>query len=281
MVAATPPVAELPLDWTPSNETRLLGENEIHLWFLDATGLKSALGDDGILGFLNPREVDRSQRILAEDKRELYIAGRAGLRILLGQYAATAPLDIEFAYGERGKPSMPDQGPGAGIEFNYSVSSGYAIYAFARNITLGIDLEIFPRDIEVGLFARRILGPVELRTWKRFNEAQANAAMLACWTRKEAYGKPLGVGIRYNMYQAELFTETRSPRWSAPVTGLFEEAGGHYSSEVQGTQLSLPVAGAATLMYDCNKDYNPASGSDSAPPRLIPFTYSTQRKDKP
>ena len=279
MVGANPPVAELPLDWKLADNTHPLGENEIHLWFLDATGLNSAWGDDGILDFLNPREVGRAQAIQAKDKRELYIAGRAGLRILLGQYASTAPLDLDFVYGERGKPSMPDRGPGAGIEFNYSVSSGCAIYAFARGIALGIDLEIFPRDIETELFAKRILSPGERHVWAQFGGAQKNAAMLACWTRKEAYGKLLGVGIRYNMNQAELFVETRSPHWCAQVTGLFGGSTADHSNEVRGAQLSLPVAGAATLMYDRNKDYNPASGSHSGPPRLMPFTYAIQRKD--
>ena len=77
--------------------------------------------------------------------------------------------------------------------------------------------------------------------------------MLACWTRKEAYGKVLGVGIRYAMNRVNLFTGLHQDRWRTKVSGLFaNETSGETSGEIRelfGVQLGLPVAGVASLMY--------------------------------
>ena len=72
--------------------------------------------------------------------------------------------------------------------------------------------------------------------------------MLACWTRKEAYGKVLGVGIRYTMNQAPLFLELHRDQWTACVAGLFGNEQ-HEIQQVSGIQLELPFPAVASLMY--------------------------------
>ena len=271
MVAQESPVAQLQLDWLKTPYPESLADQQIHLWLLRSAELEPEYRD-----CLNAREVERSERIIDLPKRDLYVAGRAGLRILLGHYAGIDPADVRMRYGVRGKPSFIG-GEGQDIEFNYTVSNGYALFAFSRSMPLGVDLEIFPRNIEAELFARRILSTVEKETWNKVAASQQTHAMLACWTRKEAYGKLLGVGIRYNMNEADLFVETENPHWISPVTGLFEDDPEQPLEIAHGVQLKLPVPGAAALMYGRNNDYNPMGGAEyPATPSIRAFEYGTQ-----
>ena len=96
--------------------------------------------------------------------------------------------------------------------------------------------------------------------------------MLACWTRKEAYGKLLGAGIRYHLNQAELCVDLGAPLWSAAVTGLFKPSAADCPAAACGAQLRLPVAGAAALM--CGGGWQPPVGSASATPRIRAFAPS-------
>ena len=106
--------------------------------------------------------------------------------------------------------------------------------------------------------------------------------MLACWTRKEAYGKLLGVGIRYAMNDVDLFVALHTDSWVSRVSGLFGEVDAELR-HVAGVQVGLPVSGAASVMCFCdaeeqniganNRDRRSGSGG-VFDPELLGFIYS-------
>ena len=102
--------------------------------------------------------------------------------------------------------------------------------------------------------------------------------MLACWTRKEAYGKLLGVGIRYNMHQVTLFTDLQCDSWCTGVSGLFDDEEPADAGEVCGVQLQLPVPGAAALMY-CRpgSTVNGRGARSKIAPELLAFQLQPAR----
>jgi len=233
------------VDWTPD-----LHPGEIHLWLLNKNILETLLYHPAFKAVLNDTEIYRASHIVDREKRELYIAGRIGLRLLLQKYIGQVAGEIEFLYGLRGKPSLGVNSDGCELHFNYAVSSGHAFYGFSYDCELGVDLEIYPRNINVKSFVRRILSSEEQKAWASISKSDKNNAMLCCWTRKEAYGKLLGVGIRYNMQQSELFFDLENDHWSSKVSGLFVEDHSRIASRVYGVQVGLPASGAASIMYD-------------------------------
>lgn len=269
-------VAEYPCLWNDLSARHYakpnLENNQIHLWMLSLDGLMvretSSENSSSAIRFVSPfaphlsepltvADHVRAQRIIDNARRKHYLGGRAGLRILLSAYTHIAHADLEFGYGSRGKPSLLNPLADGKLAFNYTLSGGYALYAFARNREVGVDLEVFPRTIATRRLAKRILTQGEQTAWNAIDKPQQNHAMLACWTRKEAYGKVLGVGIRYTMNQVNLFTDLQCARWRTEVSGLFDQQAARSTlssklpskPQLHGVQLELPIAGVASLMY--------------------------------
>ncbi len=242
-------VAERNLNWQIASMDRQLRENEIHLWLLD---LNKVFGSDlyNPQDLLGDGEISRSMGIISKHHRQLYLGGRIGLRALMSGYTGIDNQDLAFGYGQRGKPKLMNAVEQGELTFNYTLSMGHALYGIAWNRALGVDLEIFPRKISYEAMAKRILSAEEISSWDTVPESGRNDAMLAAWTRKEAYGKVLGVGIRYNMNHANLFVDLNHHSWQSDVTGLFDRDPQSELENVCGVQLQLPVPGAATLMYD-------------------------------
>jgi 4'-phosphopantetheinyl transferase len=253
MVDYLPAVAERQLEWQVSSriepEYKQLEKNQIHLWLVDLARLLDESDNANCLALLTKPEIQRSDRIVSQAHRRLYLGGRIGLRMLLTGYSGFENSALAFTYGDRGKPNLKNKLPGGTLNFNYTLSRGIALYAFSLNRELGVDVEMFPRKINMVNLAKRTLSDSERSCWNNIPEARKNDAMLACWTRKEAYGKTLGVGIRYAMNQVTLFSELHKDCWRTAISGLFDSEAAGDVRQVCGIQLGLPIPGAASLMY--------------------------------
>ena len=250
-----------------------LAPGQIHLWVVGLEPIQPATR----MALLTAPELARAERYIDRAQRARYLGGRIGLRRLLRAYSGIANDDLRFGYGTRGKPSLRNQLPGGELCFNYTLSGNRALYAVAWNRQVGIDLETWPRKINAALLAKRKLAAVERRAWHTVPAQWRDRAMLACWTRKEAYGKALGVGIRYRINQAPVFVEIDSPTWQCRVSGLFgaqpEQRPGNPELRpepgpeprpdpriLHGIQLALPFPGVAALVYDGDALASPADG---------------------
>ncbi len=254
-----------------------LAPGRIHLWAMDLARVRDAAG----MALLGAAELARGERLRDRARRAMYLGGRVGLRLLLRAYTGIANAELRFGYGERGKPALLNPLPGGELGFNYTLSGNRALYALAWNRRVGIDLETLPRKINAARLARRKLAAVEQRSWRAVPVHRREVAMLACWTRKEAYGKALGVGIRYAINQAPVFVGIESPVWQCAVRGLFdapdtpdgaEGAGGangadgagagavHEGRILHGLQIAPPFPGIAALVHDGGALVAPAEG---------------------
>lgn len=242
-----------------------LAVGQVHLWAVDLSRLQG----EQYTALLTAPELGRAERYLDRKQGAMYRGGRIGLRILLHAYAGIANSDLRFANSARGKPSLHNALPGGELSFNYTLSANRALYALAWNRQVGIDLETWPRKINAPLMARRKLAAVEQQTWNNIPLPCRDQAMLACWTRKEAYGKALGVGIRYAINQVPVFVAVDSPLWRCRVAGLFESpSGGKDTRVMHGIQLSPPFPGVAALVYDGKVLDSPAAGKSLQGRRL-------------
>jgi len=156
---------------------------------------------------LTPEESARAARFRFERHRRSFILRRAALRILLGRYLHISPESVSFAYSAKGKPSLSNvlkasisrpglrlKRPGQ-IRFNTSHSGDIALFAFALQSEIGVDVERLRPIDDMGELARQYFCPEETQELMALPPSQRQAAFFRCWTRKEAYLKATGEGL--------------------------------------------------------------------------------------
>jgi 4'-phosphopantetheinyl transferase len=168
-----------------------LRADEVHLWQapldLDPTEI-------AMLGrCLSPGENARAGRLCFERDRARSTASRAWLRHLLGSYLGEPPAELEFVNDARGKPRLV-AAVASGLHFNLSHSEGTAVYAVTRDREVGVDIERVQQDFPVAEMARRFFSASEQDAVAALPADLRVRGCFACWTRKEAYLKGIGLG---------------------------------------------------------------------------------------
>ena len=171
-----------------------LAENVIHVWRASLDLEKQTL--DRCTSVLSQDEKHRASRFIFPRDRDHFVAARGILRELLGKYAGCSPALLEFRYGQHGKPALREENGKSPAHFNLSHSGGLAVYAFARDRELGIDLEPIRSEFAGESIAERHFSPRELEDWNRLAPGLRAKAFFLCWTRKEAYVKARGEGLQ-------------------------------------------------------------------------------------
>lgn len=197
-----------PVAWQTVDRVPPLPRGEVHLWWQD---LRSAELDlPALHGLLSERERRRVERFKVAGVRREFTAARATLKLLLAAYLQRAPGELAFRYGPLGKPSVPAVAGGAELCFNYTDSEGYALYAFSWGRELGVDLERLSRQVRCRRIIERRFAPAESDALLAMPDEEQRRSFLACWTRKEGYGKALGLGIRFPFDRLELCVDCSS-----------------------------------------------------------------------
>lgn len=192
--------------WLSLTVTPGLKRDEVHVWLARLGEEKAA----PLEPFLSPDEQARVKRFRFERDKKQFIVGRGLLRVILGKYLKAKPEQICFEYNKFGKPSIASDSH-ADIKFNLSHSDGLALYAFARNREIGVDLERIKSSlIEDGMLAQ-FLTSQEKACFKRLAENEKNRFFFECWTRKEAYLKARGNGLSLPANQIEISAVSKSP----------------------------------------------------------------------
>ncbi len=197
------------IEWRAVRPWPRLEAGEIHLW---RAGLDvDEKSRQRFAASLSARERERATRLRMARHRHRYIAGRGTARELLSHYLDRPPSTIRFELGPYGKPAVPNRVAGKQLCFNYTDSQDMALYAFAYDCELGVDLEGLARKIEYERIALRKFSDRESKALLEFSDSQGKQAFLACWTRKEAYGKAKGFGICYPLDSVDLCTDCTTP----------------------------------------------------------------------
>jgi 4'-phosphopantetheinyl transferase len=183
-----------PCIWSFPPSKLELAEDEVHVWRASLNLEKEAL--DRCASTLSQDEKFRAARFLFPRDRDHFVAARGVLRELLGKYAVRSPAQLEFRYGRHGKPALRAESDESPVRFNLSHSGGLAVYAFARNRELGIDLEPVRPEFAGENIAERHFSPQELEEWNRLAPGLRAEAFFLGWTRKEAYIKARGEGLQ-------------------------------------------------------------------------------------
>ena len=207
------------------SDSPTLSSDEIHIWAtpLVKTGARNKLVETNAayLPWLTDREMVKFDRMPA-DKKADYLQARIFLRKLLAAYTDTRAGDIELGIGRLGKPQLVcTQG---GLEFNYSDTrysdtGGMAIYVIGDSGELGIDIEHLARKSEYQRILQRKFSAAEITEISSHSKQSTTQRFLAGWTRKESYGKAIGVGVNFNMNEVELACDLGTARLEFEASG--------------------------------------------------------------
>jgi 4'-phosphopantetheinyl transferase len=170
-----------------------LQEREVHVWSARLDLAPAAIERLGRL--LNPEESARASRFHFDRDRNAFTVARGVLRTLLGRYLRERPERIRFVYGTHGKPALAAEQPPDGVRFNLSHSDAVAIFAFARSVEVGIDVERIREQPDLDDLANRFFSKEEASALRRLPPSVREAAFFFCWTAKEAYIKGIGEGL--------------------------------------------------------------------------------------
>ena len=196
-------------EWQHSINLPTLDKDRVHLWRARLDLNDSEV--DRLASVLSSDEVARANRFRFARHRRRFIVARGILRQLLGNYLNIEPKDLQFDYGDRGKPLLKSN-QSESLQFNLSHSHEYALYGFTYHHLIGVDLE-FLRESDCMKIARRFFSDEEYELLIRANEDARAKLFFQLWTAKEAYLKAIGTGLADSLADVNLaIDEVLSPR---------------------------------------------------------------------
>jgi 4'-phosphopantetheinyl transferase len=175
--------------WQQPSTVPTLPADTVHIWRLCPA---DRLAKEDYLACLIPDERKRAERLLFPADQEQSISSRGTLRMLLRHYTrAEDPRDLQIAYGQQGKPYLA----GSDLHFNLSHTRNLALFAFAREMDLGVDVENLHASDDLDAVADQNFGPAEREVLHALPPGERVPAFYRCWTRKEALLKAEGSGL--------------------------------------------------------------------------------------
>jgi 4'-phosphopantetheinyl transferase len=172
-----------------------LTEDEVHVWKLDLR--LPAKGLARLKSLLSRDELGRMEELSHPLHRSRSIAARGRLRELMASYTDQAPAEIEFEYGNYGKPYLKSAGPSSGVSFNLSHSKDVVLLAITRRREVGVDIEYIKPGRNYLAVAQFYFSERERSQLAALPERARQEAFFHGWARKEAFIKALGLGLAF------------------------------------------------------------------------------------
>ena len=215
--------------------TPLPASGETHIWAFSLDVEPSLL--ESLRSHLSLDEVVRAERIGDPRERARFIAGRAQLRLVVGDYLRRPPESLRFSYSTTGKPSLDGDPDDARIRFNASGSASLGLVAVGTDAAIGVDVEQVRRVPDMPALARGMLSADEHREYEKVPAALREARFFEYWVRKEAAAKAIGSGLQEGLHRL------RFHPWPGDGAGRVERVsdGGPVSAWVIG--IPVPVGG--------------------------------------
>ncbi|WP_454063253.1 4'-phosphopantetheinyl transferase family protein [Candidatus Nitrospira salsa] len=181
--------------WQTPNQKMTLSPDEVHIWKVGLTPHEHHLPK--LQRLLSLDELTRAQRLKFQEHRHAFIAARSALRLIMSRYLLIEAQSLVFSQGPQGKPFLKEPFTEPPLLFNLSHTKHVALYAFALDREVGIDLEYKHRNISYQSLIERICSEKEKAHIMSHASSDQKQVFLACWTRKEAYLKATGKGLSF------------------------------------------------------------------------------------
>lgn len=182
-------------DWLSPNDFPILPTNVVHVWRASLDVDRET--QEKCVQLLSENERARAARFLLERDRVSFVAAHGILRALLARYLACTPDVIQFVSSSYGKPAVSHPCLPDPLSFNLSHSHGLVAVAIARGRAIGVDVEKIRPEFASNEVAERYFSSKEVDELRSLPHERRAEAFFLCWTRKEAYVKALGEGLRF------------------------------------------------------------------------------------
>lgn len=197
---------KLPMDW-------------VDLWWEDIDRQIKRIPEFWIA--LPEDERKRAERFRFDRHRERFIVCRGRLREILSGYWNGLPQAIRFRKGPGGKPAV--NGNNSEICFNLSHCGGRALYAVAYGREVGVDVEAVRPKPKAAALVDRFFSANEKAAFQTLDPHDREVAFFAGWTRKEAYVKAVGKGLRFPLDRFDVSLKPGDQNALLRVEGAPEE----------------------------------------------------------
>lgn len=211
--------------------------NEVHVWCIELDCEPAVFS--AFEAVLSPQERQRAERFAFDELRRRWTAAHGALRMILADYAEAAPQDIAFEAGPQGKPRLAANS--SSIDFSLSHTGPLAFVAIA-SACVGIDAEVVRPEIAYQELSRHFFAPAEVEEIEALAEAQRVDAFFACWTRKEAFVKALGIGLFMALDRFQVTVRPDAPARLVWVEGGVELPGQWSLSDLGESGVAAAVA---------------------------------------
>lgn len=186
---------------------------------------------------LSEDERDRAERFVFDRDRRRFIVARARLRELLASRLDIRSDSVPLTTGVHGKPALAPGLANSELRFNVSHCDDLAVYAFASEREIGVDVELV-RDVpDTDGIAARFFSPRERETYRALAPEDRTVGFFNCWTRKEAFIKAVGDGLAYPL---DRFDVSLTPDEPAAILRVEEVPGDRCGWRMRGF---VPVPG--------------------------------------
>jgi 4'-phosphopantetheinyl transferase len=176
-------------------EKLVLSDNKIHVYLIQFNLFDSKK----CIQYLSEDELIRAGKLKIEEKKDQFVITRSVLRLLLSSAVGKSYQDIEFFYGEHGKPSIKESLNKQPIEFNISHSGNYALIAITLSNKVGVDIEKINSDIDHQSLSKRFFSKQENNELQGIDEGQRGDVFYRIWSQKESFIKATGQGVAFGL----------------------------------------------------------------------------------
>jgi len=183
-----------------------LEENIVHVWYVSLAEIQTFFPI--LQSTLSEDELTRAKSYYYKKDRNKFTMRRGFLRVLLSKYLTVDAKDIQFCYGDRGKPKIVNGDTGKPVEFSISHSEDALLYAFTKKRDVGIDIEYVRPIPEMVKIVDDYFQNDEKNKFKVLPPHLQEEFFFKVWTRKEAFLKATGKGL--NSLSSRLFSKTNN-----------------------------------------------------------------------
>lgn len=174
-----------------------------------------------VTGALQTDEAARLASFSRPQRRAQFLAGRWLARRLLCQVAGGQPSDWQLSAVAGGRPEVLAQ-PGWQLSISHS---GDWLACTVADRAVGVDIERTGGSRDIAAMAELVCHPAEATELQGLSSAKQEAALIAMWTRKEAWLKQQGAPfdlarMRQLAGQLASMGEADTLTWSGLVPGL-------------------------------------------------------------
>lgn len=179
-----------------------LDRYQVHIW---CANLNLPPADVARLtDLLSVDEIARANKFRFPRHKRRFIVARGILRQLLGNYLDINPKNIEFNYGDCGKPEIAGLNKVNPLQFNISHSQECALFGFSLDSLIGVDLEYLREMPDAVKIAQRFFSARESDLIDNLDQEQQSQTFFQLWTAKEAYLKAIGKGLSGSLASVEI-----------------------------------------------------------------------------